>query len=639
MVDVQEIKGQLLNVYNSMNFLKKIGVPVDSFNKNIKKTMELLKKGNLAEAKEEVLFIRKETGQILTRMDNIHNGLLQIEKEIAKMVKKGMNTVALRRLYSQCRLALKDKDYDQVQLFIIKMDKIIEMYNFLDGPALLVDVSDGEMIEEIITGMEVDAARRKKKVNGKITLSHQGRYTETYEDLPILVPLYDDDETEENEIPDNKQPGDREYPAELPQRNNKDDLKRDEREIGKAASGTVEIDWGKEEEIKVNKNNELRSRVVSIKTMLRENDIVDDDLVKGALVLEKLMDNKDQIGANELADELEKLLRDYIERREMGKVTKLYGEARRSLLELSEMEIDTKNIKILYERAIKLRDEQKLDIASRLFSEVISMCHESEISSHREKELGWIKQLKEKMDRIPSNLLDKASAEKEIECIFNKLNEGGEIGEETSELEKKIENAYNSYMKENLDALDRLFSAKIEKVEEKNIPVNSLHIIREKARAALLKENWDEAGELFKRGLDEIELTSIIANHKIELDRFEKDLEFLENNEAIFMETREYLTQCRNMIMRRDEENFCILFQKARELAGEDITRLKSYSYLSRLENCVGELSQEDMRENYTKRYLEAKSKSDEGRYTECLELTTFLINEITVKALEKISQ
>jgi hypothetical protein len=50
-------------------------------------------------------------------------------------------------------------------------------------------------------------------------------------------------------------------------------------------------------------------------------------------------------------------------------------------------------------------------------------------------------------------------------------------------------------------------------------------------------------------------------------------------------------------------------------------------------------LSNGEMRNSYTKRYSEAKSKSDEGRYAECLELTTSLINEITVIALESISQ
>jgi len=662
-VEIQEIKGQLLNVYNSMNFLKKIGVPVDSFNKNIKNTMQLLKEGNLTEAKKEVLFIRKETGGILTRMDNIHNGLLQIEKEIAKMVKKGMNAMALRRLYSQCRLALKDKDYDQVQLFIIKMDKIIEMYNFLAGPALLVDVDEGEMIEEIITRMEVEVARGRKEVSEKVSLSNQGRYGETDEDLPILVPLYDedddeddegdneeddeeDDEGEEDGILDNKLAAESRLVNDIPEEsgvNEKiiseypvtDALNKFEKDEKEGESVVRENTVG--EGVKKEGKDEMRSRLDRINTTIRDNDIVDDDLIKGTVVLEKLVSNEDRIGANELAEELERLLNEYIERRDMEKVTSMYKEARSSLLALSEMKIDTKNIRILYDRAVKLRDRGELDIAARLFREVIGMCRDRELSSIREKELRRIKELKEKIGRIPSQLLDGASIEDELDCVINKLNEGKDTDEMMEELEKKIGNAYNVYMKENLEALENLFSEKLENVKEKKIPVNSLYIIREKARASLVKENWNEAGEQLKRGLDEIELTIKIVDHEMELDQFERDLDLLDSKGEKYIETKKYVSECRNMILRRDENNFCLLFKKAREISGNDIGRIKSHSYLSRLDNCIAELPSGEMKKSYTKRYLEAKSKSDEGRYVECLELTTSLINEITVRALENI--
>jgi hypothetical protein len=651
-VDIQEIKGQLLNVYNSRNFLKNIDVPVDSYNKNIKKTIELLKEGDLAQAKKEVLHIRKETGEILTRMDNIHNGLLQIEKEIAKMVKKGMNTVALRRLYSQCRLALKDKDYDQVQLFIIKMDKIIEMYNFLMGPSLLVNVNEGEMIEEIITRMEVEAARSRNQVNEEISISTLGRYTETDEDLPILIPLYDETDDEVG-IVDYKDQAefksmdyiskglveDSEHFLKHPSMEDKENFYEDEKEREGASREKVDVEWGKQEVYKETRTDEMQSRYNRINAMISENYVVDDDLVKGALMLEKLVYNNDLVGANELAEELERLLSDYILRRDMEKITNQYKEARRCLLTLSERKIDTNNIRILYDRAVKLRDRGELDIATRLFREVIGMCNESELSAFREKELNRIKELKEKMDRIPSQLLERATIDDELDLIKNKLNEDQDIGGRMEELASKIQKAYNVYMQENLEALDKLFRERMENLEKKNIPVNSLYIIREKAKASLEKENWDEAGEQYKRGLDEIELALKIADHKIELDRFEKDLDLLDKSEAIYMETRKYLGECRNMILRRDENNFCILFQKAREIAGKDITRIKSDSHLTRLDVCIGELSNGEMRNSYTKRYSEAKSKSDEGRYAECLELTTSLINEITVIALESISQ
>jgi len=324
-VDIQEIKGQLLNVYNSRNFLKNIDVPVDSYNKNIKKTIELLKEGDLAQAKKEVLHIRKETGEILTRMDNIHNGLLQIEKEIAKMVKKGMNTVALRRLYSQCRLALKDKDYDQVQLFIIKMDKIIEMYNFLMGPSLLVNVNEGEMIEEIITRMEVEAARSRNQVNEEISISTLGRYTETDEDLPILIPLYDETDDEVG-IVDYKDQAefksmdyiskglveDSEHFLKHPSMEDKENFYEDEKEREGASREKVDVEWGKQEVYKETRTDEMQSRYNRINAMISENYVVDDDLVKGALMLEKLVYNNDLVGANELAEELERLLSDYI---------------------------------------------------------------------------------------------------------------------------------------------------------------------------------------------------------------------------------------------------------------------------------------------------------------------------------------
>ena len=632
MADIQEVKAHLMNVYNTMNFLKKIGVPVGPYNKNIKNIMVLMKKDDISTAKKEVLVLRKETGDVLTRMDNIHNGLLQIDKEIARMVKKGKSTVALRRLYSQCRLALKDKDYDQVQLFIIKMDKIIDMYYFLEGSTFLVDIRKGEEIEEIIIKMELDAMKRRNAPREeKLIEPPRGRYVEEDEDLPVLTPLY---ENLEGTGPGEKElEGAKSSPADT----RGSELSPEEKETGRETL-TKAPERGNEQKT-LALSEEVHKKISKLKEMIEDEDIIDGDMVRALQVSERLEKSGDWVGATELADELEKLLIAHIQQRRLASLTRSYREARKALLEVSKKIGDQKEIRILYNRATALRDSGDLEVSARLFTEVVSLCKESEIASQREIWREKMNGLKEKIDRIPSHLIERTSILGRLNSILV-MSEGDDVSDIDALLdpvENDVETAYSNYRKEELMEIDEILTSKIETSSIRDIRAEGIRRLLVKARAYGSNDELDKAEKMYGSGMKEIESIIKTADCEKELRAFLMDLQYYHGEEENKMQMERYIEECKNRIIQKDVANFLILFHKAKEIAQGEIDRNKSISNLKLLDQRILELPEGELQGSFRKRYLEAKSKIDEGKYPASLELASAVLNEITIKALEEI--
>ena len=662
MADIQEVKSHLMNVYNSMNFLKKIGVPVGPYNRNIKNIMELMKADDIQTAKKEVLKLRKETGDVLTRMENIHNGLLQIDKEIARMVKKGKSTVALRRLYSQCRLALKEKDYDQVQLFIIKMDKIIDMYNFLEGPTLLVDIDEGREIEEIIIKMELDAIKKRKTpLEEKPREPPGGRYVEEDECLPVLTPLYEEIEEEtphgegtgssgiptddaEKIEPHRKMEVPKNEPPEMSERSS---LKRSgpgETVVsGRETVSTWETSPGTRERVNEEKiaslSEEVHIKVSKLKGMMDEGDIIDGDIVRGLQVLERLEKSEDWVGAKELSDELEKLVFTHQRQREMASLSTVSSEAKKALLGLSEKIGEQKQIRTLYDRANSLRDSGDLEVSTRLFTEVIELCRESEIIGERETWLQKIDTLREKIEIIPPDLIDRAS-------LLGRLNSISAITEEDNlsdieallnPVENEVERAYSRHRNDELKKMDEMFSKRMENSGITGLHAERIRGLQHQAREFRQDDEFDRAEETYRAGIEKMDITLRTADCEKELKGFLLDLKHFHGKEENRMRVERYVKECKNRIIQNDPLNFSRFFQKARAIAQSDIEKNKSISNLELLDRRIRELSEGELHDFFTKRYSEAKSKIVDGEFRTGLELTTNILNDITVRALEDI--
>ena len=625
-VDVQEIKVHLVNVKNSLNFLNKIGVPVSSHNDTIARIMELLKDGDIPKAKEEVLSLRKETSGILSRMDNIHNGLLEIEKEIARLAKEKKGTIALRRLYGQCRLALRDKDYDQVQLFIIKMDKIIEMYRFLERSTVLADIDEGEEIEDAITKLELDEIKKRKALRDVKSILEPilvKRYTEPDEDIPILVPIYDDHE----QI----------FPREKEDSEEQDNLKSESPVESPSKISDNEIDHG----------GPVESRMNSILMTIRDNRIRDEDIDNASEVLKILVKNEDWKGANEIADELEKLIDSFDHEKNMQTVSGLHRQAKTAIMNISEEGGPQSDIRIIYERGKKLMGKGELEKSQRLFRETISMCREREGIELREIRLDRINKLEERIRSIPREWLDTSPMdhpqtylrmERKLKEVSSSVDRPGDVFDGLIRpLEDEIDGILASYWKEKLGSLDESLSEKIDGIRETEGYRYELHRILERAREQSAQNEWKKAELIYQCGMEEIKISHDMAAYEKELDIYEKGLAYLDGNSATYMRSEKHIGECRNRLLRRDLEGFLEAFDSLKEVSQDDIIRNRSHSNLKLLNTRILELPEGDFRDSMQKRYLEAKSKIDDRKYYECLELSKGILNEITILALEEI--
>jgi len=599
MVDVQEIKGHLVNVKNSLNFLNRIGVPVSSHNDSIEKIMSLLKEGNRTKAREEVLFLRKETSGILSRMDNIHNGLLKIEREIARLAKEKKGTIALRRLYSQCRLALKEKDYDQVQLFIIKMDKIIETYRFLENPTVLVDIDDGEEIMDVITQLELcEMRKRRGQRDDEEALKPNAakRYTEEDEDLPVLVPIYDGYvETTPPEEDANQQ--------------------RDRGE-GNLAS----------------------SRMNRILMTVRENSIRDEDINSASDILRILIKNEDWKGANEIADELEKLIDSFNRSSDLKAVSRLREQAKAAIISFSKGTGTPDEIRIVYERGEELMDEGETEKSLRLFRKTISMCREREGIRMREIRLDRLAKLEERLSSIPAEWSDLSEIRKILADASSSVDGSGDVFDELiQQLEGEIEGVLNSYWKEKLGNLDDSLARNIARIKETGGYRYELHRILERAREQAAEKEWKKAELIYQCGMEEIKVSGDIAGYEKELDLYEKGLTYLDGQSATYLKSEKHIGECRNRLLRRDLKGFLEVFKALKEVSQDDIIRNRAQSNIVLLDQRVPELPEGDFRDSMQKRYFKAKSKIDDGKYYQSLELSNRVLNQITVMALEEI--
>jgi len=656
MVEVQEIKGHLVNVKNSLNFLNKIGVPVSSHNDSIDKIMDLLKEGNIRKAKEEVLFLRKETSGILSRMDNIHNGLLEIEREIARLAKEKKGTIALRRLYSQCRLALKDKDYGQVQLFIIKMDKIIATYRFLESPTVLVDIDDGEEIVDVITKLELGEMRKRRGLRDDeeaLPLIAAKRYTKEDEDLPVLVPIYDgyiettSPEEDANEQRDRKS-GDLTSsldksplvqldmfagsPADT--RNLPSGTFRS-RPTGKLAGDAATPERGCVVE---RAPSGMSLRMNRILMTIRENSISDEDIADASDILRILMKNEDWKGANEIADELEKLIDSFNRRKNTEAVSRLREQAKTAMISISKGTGTPDDIRIVYERGEELMSEGETEKSMRLFSETVSMCGEREGIEIRENRLDRLAKLEERLSSIPAEWSDMSEIRRRLADASSSVDGSGDAFDEVIRpLEDEIEGVFASYWKEKLGSLDESLSRNIARIKETGGYRYELHRILERAREQAAEMEWKKAELIYQCGMEEIKVSGDIAEYEKELDLYEKGLAYLPEQSATYLKSEQHIGECRNRLLRRDLKGFLEVYDALKEVSQDDIIRNRAHSNIMLLDKRIPELPEGDFRDSMQKRYFEAKSKIDDGKYYNSLELSKRIVNEITVMALEEI--
>lgn len=690
MTDIPEIKSHLMNVHDSLNFLKKIDVPVDRFNKDIKGIMTLIKGGDPDEANRSVLELRKEISEIMSRMENINSGLVEMEKEIAALAKRGINTVSLRRLYSQCRLALKERDYDQVQLFIIKMEKIIDMYSFLSGETILVDVQKGEEMVDVVTKLVLEAVRKersgsfeKEDASGKggpigsygkgedggqgedegEEEEESGRYAQNEEDLPVLTPIYEDmdedvpiniyDEKEEvfHDESDGLQIGTfgpegtdttrpiirviqsspRDNDRGIPEESVSDDgASTDPVPILRVACDRAELDEDKQEE--------PEDSLERLKEVLSKMESVDPDIQRGIGVLEKLIWSGDVEGAKELAAELNRLLDMHRHKTALESLNELHREARMAMIELTGGREAPRDIRRLYDRAKLLRERGDYWISSRLFKEVTIMCRDRTEHARTEKLVKALDELRAASVVFAAHLSDP-------EYISFRLTELSSLIE--SGRHEDAENAIRM-IRSSMDEADALYwkeaASSLQEILMKRNIESFGDDVKERLRGMLRsagelgeRDRWEDAHGLLVRCRTEMDREVRVGEYDGRIRAFRRELTFLPEDGSLRMRVEKLVDEAGNRLLFKDTDGFLSLFRRAEELATEEMAKGRAASNLELFRRRLKDLPEGRAKDSYMDRYYEAKSKNDDGRYEESVEISTADLNEITVKALEDI--
>jgi len=644
--DIPEIKSHLMNVYNSLNFLKKIGVPVIEFNEDIRKIMALMKKGELDEAKVEVLDLRRRTSDILSRMENINRGLLEIEKEISALLKKGINTVPLRRLYSQCRLSLKEGDYDQVQLFIIKMEKIIDMYHFLSGETILVDVDEGEEMEDVVTRLVLEAVRTERgdaACTEEQVMAESGRYAEDDEDIPVLVPIYEDmdedDLLEAEEVSRKTAVKEGKAPPDPPKSPGEySEVIGNDGQEASSPPETQMIEAIQAEEAGVERTDP-RASLEELKEAVSEMGDADTDVKRGIEVLDRLIRTGDEEGAEELANELINLLQTNRKQSALESLNALHREAREALVGLTGGREAPKDIRRMYDRAKLLRERGEFDIASRLFREVTIMCREGRERAITEELIRRLDELRSDSERFSDQLTDPKGLEEKLKKLSDRIERGNtqDVKDILSSIERMVDRARASYWKEEVRSLERELGRR----NTANFDDETRgRFKRMLSKISEFKEGgmWEDAHRLLVKCDEEIRRERRLSELEKELHGLDRDLTYLPEGGTLREEMERMLEEASKRILFRDAEGTSAILERARVLASDEMARSKSGKNLGLLRERIGELPEGELKQNFMDRYYEAKSKNDEGRFKESLKRSTEALNEITMRALREIS-